>query len=284
MAGGGCVKSGKVVRQSGSSFRWAFFLLPGDQRRALSTLYAYCRRVDDIVDETEDRSSARVELARWREILGRFPSPSVFDPPLAHELASSARAFPIRTEDLLWILRGVETDLDRNRYGTFDELLVYCDGVASAVGFASMAIFGADRERTSRYTLATGRALQLTNILRDVGVDAARGRIYLPKEDLDRFAIRERNILMGLHDERFIEMMRFQAGRIRTLHAEAEEALSPAERRVFPAAEVMRKTYRLLLDRIEAKRFNVFPGKIGLSPARKISVLLSVSASRFLRF
>lgn len=266
---------------SRSNFAWAFPVLPRGQRAALSALYAFCRAVDDLVDETADPASAREGIRRWGETLDRFPNPSVFDPSTAHDLAAACQQFPIRLDDLRWILRGVSADLEKRRYETWEELLDYCDGVASSVGFASMAIFGADREKTSAYTFATGRALQITNILRDVGSDGARGRIYLPAEDLRRFGVREGGLLRGLYDERFAELMRFEARRTERLYVEAEAALSPAERRAFPAAEIMRKTYRILLRRIEEKRFNVFPGKIGVPRARKLSVVLSVSLSRW---
>lgn len=276
------LNSKKILKRSGSSFRWAFAVLPREQREALAALYAFCRSVDDIADEEEDLLRAQDELNRWREILDRLPEPSAFDPPVAHELARAVRSFPIRIEDLRWIVEGVETDLHKKRYPTFEELLGYCDGVASAVGFASMAIFGADREKTAAYTYATGRALQLTNILRDVGTDAGRGRIYLPLCDLERFGCRERDLLLGLYDGRFVALMKFEAERVKTYYEEAKNALGAGERRAYPAAEIMRRTYELLLRRIEARKFNVFPRKIRVSPARKMAVLVSVCAPRML--
>jgi phytoene synthase len=219
----------------------------------------------------------------WKEILGRIDHPSAFDPLVAHDLSSAIKEFSIDVEDLRWILRGVETDLQKARYKTFNELLEYCDGVASAVGFASMAIFGADRRRTSHYTYFTGRALQLTNVLRDVGSDAARQRIYLPSEDLERFGVREKNILMGLYDQRFIDLMDFETQRVESIYVQAENSLLPEERRAFPAAEIMRRTYRLLLQRIKSKKYNIFHKKIRVSTARKMATVFSVWAPRFLR-
>lgn len=276
------MNSKEILKRSRSNFGLAFLVLPKEQREALSALYAYCRVIDDIVDESTNPKQAEVGLRRWHEILDRFPTPSVFDPVVAHELALAVKRFPIQMDDLRWILYGVETDLYKRRFSTCEELLIYCDGVASAVGFASMAIFGADRKETEAYTYATGRALQLTNIIRDVGADAKRGRIYLPLEDLERFGVKERNLLMGLYDDSFVELMRFQVNRAEEFYLAAESTLSVSLRKRFPAAEMMRKTYRLLLRRIEANRYNVFPKKIRVSRARKMAVWMSVCAPRVL--
>jgi 15-cis-phytoene synthase len=277
------MNSEAVLAKSRSNFGWAFLVLPKEQRRALIALYAFCRTVDDIVDEARDPVLAQRELDRWREILDRFPEPSVFDPRIAHDLAHAVRTFPIRVDDLRWILEGVETDLHKRRYRSFEELLIYCDGVASAVGFAAMAIFGADRESTTAYTLATGRALQLTNILRDVGADSERGRIYLPLDDLEKFQVREKNILMKLYDDRFVSLMKFEMERAKALYREAESALPAGERRRFPAAEIMRRTYELLLRRIECRDFNVLVRKVRVSSPRKMAVVFSVCAPRWFR-
>ncbi len=274
----------EITRKAKSNFAWAFVGLSKKQRQALEALYAFCRVVDDIVDETDDSAQAQEELQRWREVLGRVTSPSSFDPPLAWDLAQAFEGFPLRTEDLLWIIDGVEMDLKRSRVQTFAELLTYCDAVASAVGFASMSIFGADREQTQSYTFATGRALQLTNILRDVGVDATMNRIYLPLEDLNRFSIREKDLLKHKYSEPFRNMMAFQCERVRTYYKESKDALSRRERQKFPAAELMRKMYERLLDRIEAKSFNVFPQKIKVSKPTKMAIALSVWLPYCLRF
>ena len=272
-----------MTRQSRTNFSWAFFGLPKEKRFALHTLYAFCRTVDDIVDEAADFAEASEKLYRWRNYIARMDQPSAFDPALVHHLSKICQEFPIQRSDLLWIIDGVETDLTKKRYRTFEELLSYCDGVACAVGLASLAIFGSDRDRTAPYAFATGRALQLTNILRDVATDARRDRIYLPQEDLERFQVTEKEILRSAYSDRFVELMKFEAQRVKTFYSAAEQALPLPERKKYPAAELMRKTYETLLRRIETRKYNVFPKKITLSSPRKVAIALSVWAPHFLR-
>jgi len=266
-----------------SNFSLAFLALPKKQRKALHALYAFCRTVDDIVDEAKDIKKAQEELDHWKEIIGRLSNPSLFDPPIAHELSKAFNRFPIERDDFLWIIQGVEMDLKQSRYRTFEELLSYCDGVASAVGLASLAIFGADRKHTLKYALATGRALQLTNILRDIASDARRNRIYIPLEDLSRFSYREQYLTMSIYNDEFCELMKFEVDRVKTFYAASKTALPIKERKSFPAAEIMRRTYELLLNRIEARKYNVFPRKVKLSSTRKATVAISVWASQLFR-
>jgi len=266
----------EITKNAKSNFAWAFVGLSKKQRKALQALYAFCRVVDDIVDEASDPEKARQDLRRWREILGRLSSPSGFDPPVAWDLSHACRDFPIRVEDLAWVIDGVEMDLKKSRYDEFEDLLEYCDAVASAVGFASISIFGAERESTHAYTLATGRALQLTNILRDVGVDAKLERIYIPLEDLKRFSLKEKDLLLHKYSDRFRDMMAFQCDRVRTFYRESEATLSKRERQAFPAAELMRRMYERLLDRIESEHFNVFPRKICVANPVKVAVAMSI--------
>ncbi len=267
----------------GSNFSLAFLALSRHQKQALEALYAFCRTVDDIADEIEDPKRAKKELDRWKEILQRVGHPSVFDPPIAHELARALNRYPICRDDLEWILKGVERDLTQRRYQTFSELLEYCDAVASAVGLATLAIFGASRDQTLEYAKCTGRALQLTNILRDVASDGARDRIYLPLEDLERFSYREKDLLRGCYDSRFVELMKFESARAREFYQKATEVLPKGERKKLLAAEIMRRTYEALLRRIEQKNFNVFPGKIRVPAARKMMVVLSVFVPDWLK-
>lgn len=266
-----------------SNFALAFFVLPKKQRTALQALYQYCRTVDDIVDEAVDPSSAQAQLDHWREILDRLPNSSLFDPPQANALGKACQNFPIQKSDLLWILEGVEMDLKKFRYQTFEELLAYCDAVASAVGLASLAVFGADRQRTMKYALATGRALQLTNILRDLASDARRGRIYIPLEELQRFSYPEQHLMMSIYNDKFMELMQFQVSRVKEFYQASKAALPLKERKFFPAAEIMRETYELILQRIAAKKYNIFPRKIRVSTARKASVAMSIWASQLFR-
>lgn len=277
------MNAGEITRKSGSSFSWAFFGLRREQRSALQALYAFCRVVDDIVDEGGDPRNAKAGLDRWRHMLDRLDDPSAFDSPLAWELSQACQKFPIALDDLRKILDGVEMDLACRRYETFDDLLVYCDSVASAVGLATLAILGADREKTFRYAQATGRALQLTNILRDVKSDASRGRVYLPQADLARFRYTDKDLTHSKYNEKFVQVMAFEAGRARQLYRESRESLAESERRKFPSAEVMRKTYEALLDCLEERRFNVFREKVRLPAPRKWAIAMSVWLPHFLR-
>ncbi len=277
------MNSSTILKKSRTNFSWAFWGLDRHKRAALVSLYAFCRTVDDIVDQTKNPVTAREALDHWRSILDRISRPSVFDPQIARDLSDALARFPIRVEDLRWIVDGVETDLTKKRYVSFEELLSYCDGVASAVGLASMAIFGGDRKETSAYAFATGRALQLTNILRDVGTDARMDRIYLPQADLERFGYGEREILRSQYNDRFVALMRFQKERAETFYVEAEKALSAKERRKYPAAELMRKLYWTLLRQIEARSYHVFGPRISLPKPRKLGIALSVWIPHFLR-
>jgi phytoene synthase len=277
------LNSAAVTKASGTNFSLAFWGLEKHRRAALEALYAFCRTVDDIVDRTRNPIAAAEELDRWRSILDRISRPSVFDPQIAKDLSEAAARFPIRVDDLRWIVDGVQMDLTKKRYSTFEELLSYCDGVASAVGLASMAIFGADRKETSLYAMATGRALQLTNILRDVGQDARMDRIYLPLADLERFGYGEKEILRSQYNDRFVALMRFEKERTETFYVEAEKALPAGERAKYPAAELMRRLYWALLAEIEARHFRVFGARVSVPKSRKLRIALAVWFPHFLR-
>jgi 15-cis-phytoene synthase len=272
-----------ILKKSGSNFSWAFWGLEKSRKEALLALYAFCRTVDDIVDQAKDAMAAQTELNRWRGILDRLSSPSVFDPPIARDLAIATQKFPIQSEDLYWIIDGVESDLMKKRYATFTDLLNYCDSVASAVGLATLAILNADRKSTYDYAFHTGRALQMTNILRDVGSDARLGRIYIPQEDLERFGYTERELLLSKYNDKFVRLMEHQRDRTLEFYRGAENALPAAERKRYPAAELMRKLYFALLRQIEAKRFNVFPTKVRVPRSKKLAIALSVWFPHFLR-
>jgi phytoene synthase len=277
------LNSAAVTGSSGSNFSLAFWGLEKPRRAALEALYAFCRTVDDIVDRTRSPIGAAEELDRWRSILDRISRPSVFDPQIAKDLSEALARFPIRVDDLRWIVDGVQMDLTKKRYSTFEELLSYCDGVASAVGLASMAIFGADRKETSLYAMATGRALQLTNILRDVGADARMDRIYLPLADLERFGYGEREILRSQYNDRFVALMRFEKERAETFYVEAEKALPAGERAKYPSAELMRRLYWALLAEIGARQFRVFGARVSVPKSRKLRIALAVWFPHLLR-
>ena len=206
------------------------------------------------------------------------------DPPLAYAVQKMVQRYGVRIEDLFWILHGVEMDLGRSRYERYDELLEYCDAVASAVGLAMLPIFDANRETCYGYALATGRALQLTNILRDLTVDAARGRVYLPQEDLRRFGYSDREIELGIYNPAFDELMRFQTRRILELHREAERSLPPQYRKQLQAAETMRKVYLELLRQIHLQEHRVFQTRIQIPSYMKLKILLQQWSAQVFSF
>jgi len=264
-----------AVRASGSSFLPAFRLLPQDRRDALCAVYAFCRHVDDIADGDEANGGDPGHLlARWRgeldEVYGGSPTR-----PISVALADAARRFALPKGLFLEVLAGVEMDLSRSRYETIDELEQYCYRVASAVGLLCIEIFGYANPSARDYARDLGLAFQLTNILRDVAEDAERGRIYLPREDLVRFGVREEDLLAGRYSARLAALMAFECGRARAYYLRARGALASEDRRSLGAAEVMRLIYERLLDRIESRNFDVFATRITLPSYEKLTLALA---------
>lgn len=265
-----------LTRRSGSSFYYSFFFLPRPKREAIYALYAFCRTVDDAVDQgTGAPGQQRRILGEWRAELERAYGGRPTDP-IATRLADAVRAFPIRQEHLEAILDGVEMDIDKRRYATFEELSEYCYRVASAVGLACIEIFGYTDPQARDYAVNLGIALQLTNIIRDLKPDAERGRIYLPLDELRRFGYPEEDLLRGRHTRPFVELMRFQADRTHAYYRAARAALPRADRRRLLAAEIMRVTYHALLRAIEARQFRVFAKRVRLSAPYKLALALGV--------
>ncbi len=243
-------------------------LLPAERRRALYSVYAFCRFIDDIADD-ETTGDAASLLARWREELDRVyggaPTRAI-----SRALADSAARFNIPRRWFEEVIAGVEMDLERKRYSTFDELRLYCYRVASAVGLICIEIFGYRNQQTRLYAENLGIAFQLTNILRDVSEDAARGRIYLPLEDLARFAVSEREILAATHSDRFERLMRFEAERAQSYYEQAERALPAEDRPTLLAAEAMRLIYGAILRQIVDSNYRVLDHRHRLSTPRKL--------------
>ena len=263
-----------VTRQSASSFYYALRLLPPVRRKALYAVYAFCRAVDDAVDEAEAGAASQL-VAEWRAELERCYQGAPLHP-VTVALAVSLEQFPVPKSALGAVIDGVEMDLLKSRYATFAELELYCRRVASAVGLASIEIFGYTNPSARDYAVDVGLALQLTNILRDLSEDAARDRIYLPAEDLVAFGIPEEDLLRGVYNRRFCELMEFECARARRYYASAETKL-PAEDAVsLRPAEVMRRTYAQVLDRIVAERYFVFGRRLGLSRTRKVALAASM--------
>ena len=258
----------QITRRSRSSFYYAFILLPPERRRALHAVYAFCRFIDDIADDESIREPALL-LRRWREELDRVYA-GVPTRALSRALADSARRFTIPRDLFEEIIAGVEMDLSRKRYQTFEELRPYCYRVASALGLICIEIFGYRNPSAKLYAENLGLALQLTNIIRDVGEDAARGRIYLPLEDLARFNVSEDEILGGVYSPNFVSLMDFEAKRAQELYAKAQSALAPEDRATLLTAEAMRLIYAALLERIIKSNYRVLDRRHSLSAPHKL--------------
>jgi phytoene synthase len=254
---------------SGSSFYYSFLFLPPERRRAITALYAYCREVDDVVDEMHDSSVAQARLAWWADEIGRLYAG---DPqhPVTRALAPHLAAFDIRRDSLLLVLEGMAMDLQQNRYLDYPTLARYCHNVAGVVGELSAGIFGASDQRTFEYARKLGLALQLTNIIRDVGEDARRGRVYLPLDELRRHDVKVADLLAARYVDGYLPLMRFQAQRARDVYAEALAALPAVDRRAQRPGLIMGAIYATLLDEIEGEGFRVLHQRVALTPVRKL--------------
>src|SRR5213594_1467286 len=269
----------RLTRKSRSNFYYAFLTLPRPRREALYAVYAFCRTVDDIADlggeRAADPPARRRELQRWREDVARCYEPgAVPDHPIALRLQTAVRAYTIPRAALEAIIDGVEMDLDRVAYETADDLYPYCYRVASAVGLCCIEIFGYTDPRARQYAINLGTALQLTNIIRDVGADARAGRVYLPQEDLRKFGVTADDLRAGRYTDEFASLMRHQAARARQFYRAAQEAFPTADARSLVAAQIMGRIYRALLDEIEARRFRVFGERVTVPIAKKLAIAL----------
>ncbi len=255
--------------QSGSSFYYSFLFLPPPRRAAITALYAFCREVDDVVDETSDAQVAQSMLAWWRKEVAQLLAGSPTHP-VTQALLPHLQPFDIRGEHLLAVIDGMEMDLTQTRYLDYIALQRYCWHVASVVGIMSAGIFGYTQPTTLQYAEKLGLAFQLTNIIRDVGEDARRGRIYLPISELQQHGVTAAEILRGEHSERFEALMRFQARRAQALYDEAMALLPAADRRSQRAGLIMAAIYRAVLDEVERDGFHVLKHRISLTPLRKL--------------
>jgi phytoene synthase len=255
--------------QSGSSFYYSFLFLPPERRRAITALYAFCREVDDTVDECTDAQVARTKLVWWRKEIHAMQAG---DPthPVTKALQPHLVPFSIDIKHLLAIVDGMEMDLDQTRYLDYPGLQRYCWHVASVVGILSASIFGSTQPETLQYAEKLGLAFQLTNIIRDVGEDARKGRIYLPVNELQQFKVTAADILNARHSENFEKLMKFQADRAQAAYDEAFALLPRADRRAQRPGLIMAAIYRALLDEIERDGFNVLNQRISLTPIRKL--------------
>jgi phytoene synthase len=268
-------QSAAITRQSGSNLALAFFLLPKARRDGMTALYAFCREVDDVADdESVPVEQRRQKLGEWREdvrkaCVGQPPSFAV-----NRELQPVIETYRLPFALFDELIRGCEMDLEKKRYETMADLEQYCYRVASVVGLLSIEIFGYGNPACRAYADALGKALQLTNILRDVRTDAERGRIYLPQASLTQFAVREDEILSFQYSERFRRLAADVAGRAKAFYRLARETLPKEDRRSMMAAEMMGSVYWRLLRKLEDRRFDVFgPHPTRLSKGQKILLI-----------
>src|SRR5437588_6340746 len=269
-------ESRAITRKSASNLALASILLPRNKRDGMSALYAFCREVDDVADdESVPIEQRREALARWRDDLQKIYAGQKPAFPVNQELKPVIQQYRLPFEYFDELLKGVEMDLDIKRYETYEELEVYCYRVASVVGLLSIEIFGYQNAACKDYAINLGKALQLTNILRDVRSDAERGRIYLPLRELRRFGVSAEEILRFEYSDRFSELATQVAERARSFYRLAGRKLPPEDRRSMVAAELMGTVYWRLLRKLEAQRFNVFgPRPMRLNKGQKIFLIL----------
>jgi phytoene synthase len=261
------VNAAKITRQSKSNLALAFISLGRQRRRDITIFYAFCRVVDDIADSSQlNLDEKRVRLDRWREML-RAPGPD--ESTLAPDVRGLIAKYSLAPAMFEEIIAGVEMDLHKFRYATFEELRVYCYRVASAVGLVSIEIFGYRNPACKEYAIELGLALQMTNIIRDVGKDLQKGRIYLPQEDLARFHYSEAELQACQYNEQFVRLLQFEAQRAREFFTLAAALLPREDRRSMVAAEIMGSVYRGLLRRMERDNFRVFEKEYQLNKLEK---------------
>ena len=255
---------------SGSSFYYSFMFLPAPKRQAITALYAFCREVDDVVDECSDPNVARTKLFWWRtEISNLFAGNPQH--PVTRALQPCIGSFQLAEEHFQEIIDGMEMDLDQNRYTDFKELQLYCYRVASVVGLLSASIFGYQNRQTLKYAHDLGMAFQLTNIIRDVGEDARRGRIYLPMDEMARFGVNESDVLACRESEKMRQLLEFQIIRAQDFYQRAMNELPTTDRNTQKTGLIMAAIYRTLLSEIQRDGCEkVLNQRTSLTPLRKL--------------
>ena len=268
----------QISKQSKSSFYYAFNLLPNDKRDAMNTVYAFCRKTDDIVDEGFEPQELKYEkLRKWRNELEKaIYGTSNYQ--LLNKLASTISHFNIPLEPFFELVKGMEMDLQKNRYLTFDDLQLYCYRVASTVGLMCIEIFGYKHASTKDFAVNLGIALQLTNILRDIKKDAKHGRIYLPSEDLKRFNYSEEVILNFRYNDNFLQMMKYEANRAKYYFEKATDSLNLDDKGKMFAARAMQHIYYKVLEKIIDADYDVYNNDIHASKFEKVGISLGVWA------
>ncbi len=268
----------EISKKSKSSFYYAFNLLPSAKRDAMNTVYAFCRQTDDIVDEGNDPASLKYDkLRKWRiELEKSFSGHS--DYLILNKLSSTIQKFNIPIEPFFELLKGMEMDLQKNRYLTFDDLQLYCYRVASTVGLMCVEIFGYKHASTRDFAVNLGIALQLTNILRDIKKDSESGRIYLPQEDLKKFNYNENDILNQTYNSNFTEMMKYETERAKEYFDKATASLNIEDKATMFAARAMQHIYYKMLGKIVDADYDVYNNNIKVSTFQKVGISVGVWA------
>jgi 15-cis-phytoene synthase len=261
-----------------TSFSYSFLVLPDEQRRAIGLVWDFCRAVDDAVDEAADRKIAESEVSAWRDEVARMFGADTPRTPQAQRLKPVVEQFRLTRKSFDDLVDGVEMDLWRSRYDTFDELIGYCRRVASAVGLICIEIFGCRDSRSRDYAFNLGLALQLTNIIRDVRVDLERDRIYLPQEDLVRFGVTEEALQAGRVTNEIRQLLAFQCLRARQFFTAASQAMPHQEARKLVAAEIMGGIYHAILERVEQRDYDVFTEVIRVPKYTRARIALAIWA------
>ena len=261
-----------------TSFSYSFLVLPDEQRRAIGVVWDFCRAVDDAVDEAVNKTTAEAQVASWRAEVGRLFGPGLPSTPQAQRLKPYVSTFQLTRTPFDDLIDGVEMDLRRSRYDTFDELVGYCRRVASAVGMICIEIFGCRDSRSREYAFNLGLALQVTNIIRDVRVDLERDRIYLPREDLTRFGVTEDALRAGRVTAEIRRLLAHECQRARRFFTAAAQAMPHHEARKLVAAEIMGGIYFEILERIERRGYDVFSEVIRVPKFVRARIALTIWA------
>ena len=268
----------EISKKSKSSFYYAFNLLPEDKRDAMNTVYAFCRKTDDIVDENRDSTDLKYEkLRKWRiEFEKSFSGHSEFA--LLNKLDTTISKFNIPLDPFFELIKGMEMDLQKDRYKSFEDLQLYCYRVASTVGLMCIEIFGYKHPSTKKFAVDLGIALQMTNILRDIGKDAKNGRIYLPQEDLKRFNYSEQEIMSLIYNDNFKDLMIYETARAKNYFNSATSNLDLDDKKTMFAARAMQHIYYKMLEKIIAAEYDVYNNDIKVSKFEKVGIAVGVWA------
>ncbi len=267
----------RITGESKSSFLYSFSLLSREKNDAINTIYAFCRKTDDIVDNTDESELQKTSrISEWRDELEKALLGGESKYSLLNKLNSVRLKFNIPVQPFFDLVKGMEMDLKKKRYNSFSELAEYCFNVASTVGLMSIEVFGYSNQKTKDFAVNLGIALQLTNILRDIRQDAELGRIYIPLEDMKKFGYTEDDLINMRYDERFIELMKYECERAKSYYSKADSFLTKDDKGMMFAARIMQHTYFRILKKIEKRNYDVFRSRVKVSTLRKAYITAGV--------